>query len=134
MNIRKIAVVGGFDRILTADVAAAAPKTTVPGDVTPLEYELYGVAPITAGVSSDSGSYDLFNGTLGEFDDAYNVELYALENGGALVPAADIGNIDLITTSATSAALATDSVSGAFTTYIDPGLADLSGFFDIPSL
>jgi hypothetical protein len=84
MNIRKIAVVGGFDRILTADVAAAAPKTTVPGDVSPLEYELYGVAPITAGISSDSGSYDLFNGTLGEFDDAYNVELYALENGCAL--------------------------------------------------
>ena len=43
-----------------------------------------------AGASGDPGSYDVFNGAVGEFFNASNVELYSLLNGGALLPAADI--------------------------------------------
>ena len=37
-----------------------------------------------AGISADPGPYSVFNGALTEFDDAYNVELYAAENNGFL--------------------------------------------------
>ncbi len=63
---------------------SVVPQTTVPADVTALEYFLYGVNPIEAGISSASGPYNEFNGALTEFYDAYNVYAYALGNGGAL--------------------------------------------------
>jgi hypothetical protein len=117
---------GSFEEILKADVPTDAPQTA---PFSTLDYELYGVAPGVAGVSSDSGAFDLYNGALGEFDDAYNVGLYALENGGALAPAADV-----IATGASGLALGTDTVSGAITTFLEAGANDLSGFFDLPSL
>ena len=55
------------------------------GTPTTLDYELYGVSPI-AQAGSDPGAYEVFNGALGKFDDALNIELYALENGGAIDP------------------------------------------------
>jgi hypothetical protein len=127
---------GTFEFINPMDVATVAPHLTNVADasqVTPLEFELYGVDPIAAGISSDSGAFDVFNGALGEFDDAANVGLFALENGGAAITASDASE-NLIQTGATTAALATDSVSGEFSTFFDAGLGDLSGFFDIPSL
>jgi hypothetical protein len=181
MNIRKIAVVGGFAvgaAVAFAPLAAADPTditSTVDSEITSLnslftaDADLAGVpsADITGGttagsfetilagdvsavegngtfddlvygfnpdnLSSDPGSYDVFNGALGEFDDAANVGLYALENGGAAIPTADASD-NLILTGASTAALATDSVSGEFTTFFDAGLSDLAGFFDIPSL
>jgi hypothetical protein len=39
-----------------------------------------------------------------------------------------------LTTGAESSSLATDSVTGAATTFFEAGLNDLSGFFDLPSL
>lgn len=121
---------GTFESILSADVPTDAPQTA-PFSI--LDYELYGISPGVAGVSSDSGAFDLYNGASGEFYDAYNVGLYALENGGALVPNADIGT-DLIGTGATTAALGTDSVAGAITTFLEAGVNDLSGYLDLPAL
>ncbi len=117
---------GSFEYINPSDVAADAPKTA---PFSTLDYELYGVAPGVAGVSSDSGAYDLYNGASGEFYDAYNVGLYALENGGALAPSGDV-----IATGASTAALGTDSVSGAITTFLEAGANDLSGYLDLPAL
>lgn len=54
------------------------------GNPTLLDYELYGFNPIS-NASSDPGAYDVFNGALAEFDDAYNVELYSLANPDAVV-------------------------------------------------
>ena len=121
---------GSFEFINPADVTTDAPQTA---PFSTLDYELYGLAPGVAGVSSDSGAYDLYNGASGEFDNAYNVLLYAAENGGSLVPTADIGT-DLISTGATTAALGTDTVSGAITTFLEAGVNDLSGYFDLPAL
>jgi len=105
-----------------------------PGDVTAVELNtkfddlLYGFNPDN--LTTDPGAYDLFNGALGEFDNAYNVGLYALENGGAFISAAGAPD-DLIATGATSAALATDSLYGELSTFFDAGLLDLAGYFDI---
>jgi hypothetical protein len=124
---------GSVEYINPLDIAADAPKTTVPADVTPLEYELYGLSPIAAGISSDSGAADLYNGALGEFDNAYNVGLYALENSGAAISPGDAA-ADLIGTGATSAALATGTLTGELTTFLDAGFGDLTGYFDLGSL
>ena len=113
---------GSFEYINPVDVATDAPKTA---PFSTLDYELYGVAPGVAGVGGDSGAFDLFNGATGEFDNAYNVGLYALENGGALAPSADLlGTGDL------TAALATNTVAGALDSFYNAGIGDLSGFFD----
>ena len=108
-----------FDTITSGDVATVEANTT-------FDDLLYGFNP--ANLTSDPGAYDAFNGALGEFDDAYNVLLYAAENGGNLVPVSDIGT-DLISTGATTAALGTDTVTGAVTTFLDAGWADLLGYF-----
>ena len=42
------------------------------------DYEIFGANPALAGVPAEAGSYDVFNGALLEFYDAYNVELYSL--------------------------------------------------------
>jgi hypothetical protein len=113
---------GTYESIVPADVATDAPKVA---PFSTLDYELYGVSPGVAGVSGDSGSFDLFNGATGEFDNAYNVGLYAFENGGALAPSADLlGTGDL------TAALATNTVAGALDSFYNAGIGDLSGFFD----
>jgi hypothetical protein len=108
------------------------PLTDAPlSGTSPLDYELYGVDPAVAGPSSDPGAYDVFNGALGKFDDALYVELYALENNGALDPnAADfIGSASSI-----SDALGQANVTDAAEYFFNFGLGDLQGFFDIPSL
>jgi hypothetical protein len=92
---------------------------------------VYGFNPDN--LSSDPGAYDVFNGALGEFYDADNVGLYALENNGAAIPELDAFD-NLLITGASTAALDTGTVSGEFTTVFDAGVADLAGFFDIPSL
>jgi hypothetical protein len=80
--------------------------------------------------SDDPGSYDVFNGALIEFDDAYNAALYSLLNVSNLIPADDlIGSSTTI-----DAALATGSDAGAFTTFFDVGEADLFAYFDLPSI
>jgi hypothetical protein len=57
------------------------------------------------------------NGSLVEFDDAYNVLEYSQLDGGELAPAADLlGSSTTITD-----ALDTGTVSGAFTVFFDQG-------------
>ena len=92
---------------------------------TTLDYELYGLNPI-ANASGDPGSYSVFNGALVEFDDALNVELYALENNGAL----DTNPTDFIG-SQTTDALAMGNATDAAEYFLQYGLGDLSGFLDI---
>jgi hypothetical protein len=114
-----------FDIITPADIS------TVQGDgttATPFDYLVYGVSPIEAGLASDPGSYNVFNGALTEFSDAYNVEYYALLNNGALDPnAADfIGSASSIDT-----ALGMANATDAAEYFYNFGLGDLEGFFGI---
>jgi hypothetical protein len=108
-----------FETIPLADAPQTAPLTT-------LDYELYGVNPIAAGPASDPGSFEVFNGALGKFDDALNVELYALENNGAIDPndADFIGSASSID-HAQGLATATDAAEY----FYNFGIGDLSGFF-----
>jgi hypothetical protein len=114
---------GVFDTIDPSDV----PKITDPADasqLTTLEYELYGVNPIAAGISSDSGPYSEFNGALTEFDNAYNVEVYSLFNGGAL----DTNVGDYIENSSLNHALTLTDTTAAFDYLWNFGVGDLSAF------
>jgi hypothetical protein len=70
-------------------------------------------------VSTDPGSYDVLNGALTEFYNAFNVEDYALTNGGALLPLADtFGTADF-----------TGSIPTVVSEYLQLGLSDLAGYF-----
>jgi hypothetical protein len=92
----------------------------------PLDYELYGVDPLAAGPASDPGSYEVLNGALGKFDDAFNIELYALENGGAIDPnVADFIGSESSIDHALGLANATDAAEY----FYNFGVGDLSGFF-----
>ena len=72
-----------------------------------------------ANVSGDPGSYDVLNGALTEFYNAFNVEDYSLLNSGALLPAADIFG--------SHAELAT--VAASVGEYLTLGYQDLLGYF-----
>jgi len=111
-----------FDTISLLD----APHTGTP---TLLDFELHGLNPI-ANSASDPGAYNVFNGALTEFDDAFNSEAYGLLNNNALIPDTDLFGSDKVI----DAALATGTDTGAATTFFDAGLADLQGYLDIPSL
>jgi hypothetical protein len=105
---------GVFDTINAGDVATVENNAT-------FDDLVFGLNP--ASESPDPGSYDVFNGALVEFDDAYNSLLYAADYGGNLIPAADLfGSATDI-----SAALATDSDFGAAGDFFSNGLADLVG-------
>jgi hypothetical protein len=170
MNLRKIAVVGGFaagaalafaplasaddlssavsgeesllngifagDATLAGDSTdiiqptATQPFDTIPlvdapdsGTPTLLDYELYGLNPI-ANAAGDPGSYNVFNGALTEFDDAYNSLLYSADYNGALIPATDVFGSSTVIGEALGVG-ATDA--SAATTFFDAGLADLAG-------
>jgi hypothetical protein len=129
------ALAGDSAHVVTngANTFDTIPLSFAPDSGTPnlLDYELYGLNPI-ANASSDPGAYDVFNGALTEFDDAYNTDLYALLNGGALIPATDlIGSSETITD---AFANGTGSVSDVATYFFEFGANDLSGYFDLPSL
>jgi hypothetical protein len=92
------------------------------GTPTLLDYELYGLNPI-ANAASDPGAYNVFNGALVEFDDAYNALLYSVDYSGALIPSSDLfGSASEIGT-----ALATGTDAGAAADFFSNGLADLAG-------
>jgi hypothetical protein len=115
---------GSFDTILPAD----APVTADASDLTTLDYELYGLNPIAAGIAGDPGSYNVFNGALTEFSDAYNVELYSLLNPDAAINT--IPADDLFGSATTIAdALGTGTATGAITEFLTVGFGDLSAFF-----
>jgi hypothetical protein len=113
---------GVYDTILLADAPDTGTTPTTFGEL------LYGLNSI-AEAGSHPGSYDLFNGALGEFDNAYNVELYAAENANALAP-----TTDLLGTGDVATALDTGSVTGAFESFLQAGLSDLTAYFEPGSL
>jgi hypothetical protein len=110
-----------FDTIAKADIPAVQGTGT-----TPFDFLIYGVDPAKAGLAGDPGSFNLLNGAEARFDDAFNVELYAAENGGAIDPnAADfIGSLP--------ANFAGDTVTQAFDSFWNSGIGDLSGFLQVP--
>jgi hypothetical protein len=111
---------GSFETVPLSDTPQVAPLST-------LDYELYGVDPVKAGIASDPGAYEVFNGASAKFDDAFNVALYALENNGAL----DTNAADFIgSTSSIDAALAGGTATDAFDYFYNFAIGDLSGFFD----
>jgi hypothetical protein len=112
-------LVDGFYAINPGDVA------DVQGDgTTPFDYLLYGLNPTGAGLADDPGSYNVLNGALTEFYDAYNVSLYPLLGGTGDIPATDlIGSADNIT-----AGLAADNPALYFFNF---GVSDLAGYFGI---
>ncbi len=106
---------------------AGAPDAGTPNA---FDYFLYGLNPI-ANASSGPGAYDLFNGALVRLDDAYNIGLYALENNGAMLPAADFAT-DLFGNQASLATeLAGTTASGAITDLLGNAYNDLLGYFGI---
>jgi hypothetical protein len=107
-----------FDIINPLDITAVQGTGT-----TPFDFLTYGVDPNAAGLSSDPGAYDVLNGALVEFDDAFNVEAYSLLNNGALPPAADlIGSSTNITEGLNS--------TNPAEFFLNFGLGDLQGYFD----
>lgn len=112
---------GAFDTISASDI----PTTAANGAPTPLEYELYGVNPLEAGISGDTGPYSEFNGALTEFYNAYNVELYSFFNGGTL----DTNTADYIENSSLNHALGLANTTEAAQYLYNFGVGDLKGFF-----
>jgi hypothetical protein len=123
-------LVDGFDTILPADVAKDVPLSGTPSI---LDYELYGLSPFLAGVSGDSGSFNVFNGALTEFSDAYNIELYSLANPTLAIdtiPATDlIGSTETIQ----DAFAAGTTATSVATYFFEFGANDLSAYFDLPA-
>ena len=120
---------GVFDTFTTsATLAKDAPhliaNTASYGQVTPLETELYGANPILAGISSDTGPYSEFNGALVQFDNAYNVAVYAAANGGVL----DTTQGDYIENNALNHALTLGTPQAAENYLFNFGVGDLKGF------
>jgi hypothetical protein len=113
---------GSFETIIPSDVSAVQGNGT-----TLFDYLIYGVDPSKAGLASDPGSYNDFNGALTQFDNAYNVELYSLLNGGTL----DTTVTDYIQNSALDHALTLGSTTAAFDYLLNFGLGDLQGFLGI---
>jgi hypothetical protein len=114
-------VVDGFEVIKGTDIA------TVQGDgTTAFDYLIYGLNPVAAHLATDPGAYNVLNGALSEFSDAYNVELYSLANPDAAVnsiPLDDLfGSSSVITT-----ALGESTFSAAIGDFLTNGFNDLLG-------
>jgi hypothetical protein len=122
-DVTTSATPGVFDTVLPVD----APQVTDPGQLTILDYELFGVNPIKAGIAGDPGSFSDFNGALGKFDDAYNVFLYAAQNGGAM----DMHDADFIGSASSIDHAQTLTVTGAEQYFLNFGLGDLEGYYGI---
>jgi hypothetical protein len=108
---------GALDTILAADAPDAAPFTT-------LDYELYGPWVSVLTLDPEPGAYDLFNGALVEFDDAYNTFASLLFTSDALISPSDLlGSADALLDdgSLTDAAL--------FGDFFNTGVADLVAYF-----
>ena len=121
---------GVFDTFKTpADLLKDAPHLTSAADashVTPLEYELYGVNPIAAEISTATGPFNEFNGALSEFYNAFNVEAYSLLGGTGTIPVGDLfGDPTAL------AHLLGEGTSTAVSSFLTTGFGDLEGFFGI---
>ncbi len=117
-------LVDGFEVVNPADVTDVQGTA---GHLTPFDYLIYGVNPTEAGLASDPGSYNVLNGALTQFDNAYNVELYSLFNGGAL----DTNPADYIDNNAVDHALTLGNTTEAASYLFNFGVGDLAGYVGI---
>jgi hypothetical protein len=118
-------LVDGFDVINNGAISTVQGTGT-----TPFDYLVYGLDPSAAGLASDPGSYNVLNGALTEFSDAYNVELYSLLNPGVAVDTIPLTDLIGSSTNIADGLAATDPAEFFF----NFGLGDLSGFFDSAAL
>jgi hypothetical protein len=110
---------------LAKDAPHLIANTANYGQVTPFETDLYGANPILAGISGDTGPFSEFNGATVEYDNAYNVALYAAENNGAL----DTNVGDYIENNAINHALTLGNATAAEQYLINFGNGDLQGYY-----
>ncbi|GFG70085.1 hypothetical protein [Mycolicibacter senuensis] len=87
-----------------------------------------------AEMSSDPGSYSLFNGALTQFYDASNVLTYALMTGGGEIDVADAGDYLFGSDTAIAESLEGDGFFADFGNFFNAGMADLFGYFGLGML
>ena len=114
---------GVFDTIVPKDIPTGEANTT-------FDDLVYGFNP--ANLTNDPGAYDVFNGALARFDDAYNIGLYALENNGALLPTADFATDLFGNPGSLSTELAGLTATQAVSDLLGNGFSDLLGYFCHP--
>lgn len=85
-------------------------------------------------MSSDPGSYSLFNGALTQFYDASNVLTYALLTGGGEIDVADAGDYLFGSEAGIADGLAGDGFFADFGNFFQAGVADLFGYFGLGAL
>jgi hypothetical protein len=112
----------GFDVIKSGDISVVEGNGT-----TPFDQLVYGFNP--ANLTGDPGAYDVLNGAVAKFDDAFNIGLYALENGGANLPLADFATDLFGISGATATTLAGETASQAITTLLADSFNDFLGYF-----
>lgn len=103
---------GVFDIVKPEDVAAVEANHT-------FDDLLYGLNP--ANETPDPGAYDVLNGALGQFDNAYNVALFSL-----LDPTGTFDPTDII---GTHAAFLNDGTTAVIGEFLQLGFSDLLGYF-----
>ncbi|MFZ0716003.1 hypothetical protein [Mycobacterium sp.] len=96
------------------------------GTPTLLDYELYGLNPIS-NASPDPGAYDVFNGSLAELDDAYNVALYSMANPDAAISSIPLGDL-FGSESIINEALGTGFALNAFADFLNNAFIDLFSY------
>jgi hypothetical protein len=135
-----------------ATLAAVDPNEITPGDPTlenPLSFSTISAEDLQANtafaallfgvnweteMSTDPGSYSLFNGALTQFADASNVMLYALMTGGGEIDLEDAGSYLFGSESGIEAGLAGEGFFADFTNFFNAGVADLGGYFGADAL
>lgn len=116
----------GFDIINPADVSTVQDSGT-----TAFDYLVYGFNPEEAGLASDPGAYNVYNGAMVPFDDGINSLLYAMMNNGAVLDW-DGGTGDLLGGNSMED-IANSAASGwaEAASYFQFAWGDLMGFFGI---
>lgn len=82
-------------------------------------------------MSSDPGSFSLFNGAMVQFNDANNVLMYALMTGGEQINVADAGDYLFGSDTSIAAALAGTTAWEDASNFFANGIADMGGYFGI---
>lgn len=124
-NVDKATAAGSWDTIPVSDL------TNSSGDPTEISKLLFGSDPL-ANASSDPGAYDLYNGAMAEYDNAFNVELYALLNNGDLIPASDLFGSESVINGALTIDGAATTAAEAAQAFSNAGWDDMLGYFSLP--
>ncbi|ORV42822.1 hypothetical protein AWC02_15970 [Mycolicibacter engbaekii] len=82
-------------------------------------------------ISSDPGSYSLFNGAVTQFVDANNVLLFAILNGGDQIEFEDAADYLFGSDAAIAAGLAGDTAWEDAANFFMAGIADIGGYLAI---